>query len=208
MPRFFAITLLPLLLGLASAFRLPAAVPAFEVKTRVERPPETGTITCCDVICALGRFTFVVPAGWRLEPDRSARKLLLHAPDDTTSLEIAFTLKNPAFTTEISTNVLRQQVQARLPAAAFLADFPCYTASLEGLGFDVCWKPRPNVDSAARLAFVPCPRGALEFCLITTPERFRAGQSVFGAVLTSFSQASEPDPVAHSTEHGTSTTAL
>lgn len=195
--------LLPLLFGLACASRLLAAELAFAVSTRTETPPETGTITCCDVTSAQGRFTFVVPTRWRLETDGPGRKLLLYAPDNATSLEIAFAPMNPALSPETSTNLLRQQISARLPNATFLEDFPCYTASMTGLGFDVRWKPRPSVDSAARFAFVSCPRGALEFCLITTPERMPAGQAAFGAVLTSFAQA----PDLRLTEREATTTA-
>jgi hypothetical protein len=161
-----------------------------EIETRVEHPPETGEITCCDVNSCLGQFTFVQPAGWRFKADKSNTRLVLQAPDFTANLEIVFVLGNPSPGGRVSLETLRQQVGQRFAEAVILEEFTCYTGSHEGLGCDLTWKPSKAFRAMARIAFVPSPGGMLEFCLTTSPDKFADCQPVFGALLTSFSKSS------------------
>ena len=157
--------------------------------TRVERPPETGEITCCDVTSSLGQFTFVLPAGWRVKGDNSGTKLVLRAPEYDANLEIVFAQGGPEPAGRMSLNLLRQQVEERFAGAVILEEFACPTGFREGLGCDLTWKPSKSFRAVARLAFVSCPGGRLEFCLTTSPDKFKDYQPVFGAFLTSFSKS-------------------
>jgi hypothetical protein len=163
-----------------------------DIETRVEHPPETGEITCCDVSSCLGQFTFVQPAGWRVKADKSTTRLVLQAPDFAANLEIVFAVGNPSPGGRVSLEMLRQQIAQRYAEAVILEEFTCYTGSHEGLGCDLSWKPSKAFRAMARIAFVPCPGGMLEFCLTTSPDKFADCQPVFGALLTSFSKSSGP----------------
>ena len=162
----------------------------FSLTTRTESPPETGEITCCDVSSPLGKFTFMAPRGWRVKVVGAADRLCLTSPDFTANLEIGFTAGSPNSTPKASTEVLRPQVLERFPGAAILEEFTCYTASESGLGFVLSWKLGKDARCMARIAFVPCPGGMIEFCLTTSPDRYPDCQPSFGTLLTSFSRSS------------------
>ncbi|MCX6903839.1 MAG: hypothetical protein NTW03_10270 [Verrucomicrobia bacterium] len=171
-----------------------AAEPALQVRTRVERPPETGEITCCEVTSLLGRFTFVLPPGWRPQLDQSAGRLILHAPGFGAYVEMGFVKTNPREVSPRSTNDLIRLILARFPKAVIREHFVCYTASYAGEGFEFGWKPSREVRAVTRFAWVPCPGGILELSLTSSTGKLGPVQPVFGALLTSFRRAASEAP--------------
>jgi CheY-like chemotaxis protein len=168
--------------GLASAQPLQATV-------HTESPPETGQITCCDVSSSLGRFTFVVPRGWKAKVETGASRLRLTSSDFMAEIEIGF-LQEPNSSSEpVSTNSVRRQVLARFPRAAITAELPCYTAFATGAGCDFVWELSKGVRAAGRLVFISCPGGRLEFLLTSAPGNLAGCQPVMSGLLTSFARA-------------------
>lgn len=189
--RFFpALPILGAWLALAG---FTSAADILELKSRITHPPEMGEVLSFDVSSPLGEFTFRPPLGWKLEANAAARRFTLHSPAYDAHLEVRFAGVNPALTPELKPEDLDQQVAQRFPGASIREHLTSFTSVASGPAFDLDWRAAQGLRVAVRFALVPCPRGTLEFCLTTSPEKFQELLPVMGAVLTSFAKAPEPE---------------
>ncbi|MBI5385761.1 MAG: hypothetical protein HZA90_13865 [Verrucomicrobia bacterium] len=173
----------PLAAPAATAEAIPK--PALEISTRVERPPETGELLCCDARTPQHHHTFILPATWRIEPDAARQRLVLRAPDYSANIEIRFAASSPALVPQMKPEALRKQALDRFVGAVLVEESACYSSQVEGRAFDVEWSPIAAIRNESRLAFLPAGDG-IELCLTTARERFKDFLGEFGALLTSF----------------------
>jgi hypothetical protein len=147
-----------------------------------------GEVLSYILVCGIDEFSFMPPADWRVrvEPDRC--RLVFQTADRTASIFLAVSGPNPALQAGADPDSLPQQVRERFTAARIIEQFPCYTSSHAGRGFDVEWTGGGQVPMTSRVAYFATSGRTLEFTLTTMAGRFRTFRPVLGALLTSFRQ--------------------
>jgi hypothetical protein len=118
--------------------------------------------------------------------------LVLRSPDRTASICLEIRGPSPALQPRADTELLRQELLNQFTGARIVAEFPSYTSSHAGRGFDLEWVGAGSVSMASRAACFATRRGAIEFTLTTVSNRFRSFQPVLGGLLTSFQKKEGP----------------
>ena len=169
---------------------LPVLLAAEEFHLREQRvkAPEMGEVLTYVLVCGLDEFSFIPPTDWRVrvEPDRC--RLVFQPTNGAASIFLEISGANPALRAGTDPDSLLQQIRERFTAARIIEQFPCYTSSYAGRGFDVEWTGGGQVPMTSRVACFATSGRTLEFTLTTMTARFRSFRPVLGALLTSFRQ--------------------
>jgi len=176
------------LASLLLALPVLLAAEEFHLREQKVKAPEMGEVLTYILVCGADEFSFMPPADWRVrvEPDRC--RLVFQSADGTASIFLVVSVANPALQAGTDPESLRQQVRERFTGARIIEQFPCYTSSHAGRGFDVEWTGGGQVPMTSRVACFATSGRTLEFTLNTMASRFRTFRPVLGALLTSFRQ--------------------
>lgn len=131
------------------------------------------------------KFGFVLPEGFRLEPE-NPQKVTLVSADLNCLLTFRVLDSVPGSTTEPDAGYCRRLVLASHPGGKIEAEFSLAGASRRGPAFDVRWNAARGVPRRERVLFILSDAGILEFSLVSSLERFEYGRQVFSTFLTTF----------------------
>ncbi len=172
--------------GEASADATPLSVTLEQLPLRSPQP-----IYRAYLKAETGKFTFVIPVGFRLKGDPAEGKLKLSNLEG--NCQITFCILDPAPCGSQSLNVddYRDVVQARHPKGKIIEQLCPGAAGREGVGFDMRWETTNKFAQCARTAFVPSTAGLLEFSATSNPKDFSDLRYQLNQVMATF-QATTP----------------
>jgi hypothetical protein len=156
------------------------------ISHRVVNQPEMGEVTWQDVQSPAGNFTFIPPAGWRLQQAPREGVMRLASPDYLVQIEIEFSSRPAPVASASQIETVRKRLESTYLGAALLEDFVCHAGGRAGRAFDLRWKHSPGVEMAARVVVVAFAGGTVEFRLVSSPDALKAYHQLFSALLTSF----------------------
>jgi hypothetical protein len=138
---------------------------AFELRSFSEPVPESNPETRIRVTDGDTVFSFVIPKGWAMTPDQSARRVTLRLQSQA------------AIIMQISTNVmplkllqLRQQVTNRFENAVVIDQFEAPSGGRPGLGVEVRHTINGNHAVLTRVCVYKAAGGLVEVSFIRMPE--------------------------------------
>lgn len=133
-----------------------------------------------------GVFFFVPPASWSQQFKTQENEISYLSPQNDTCIKFSITWTKPGELVPLKSEFLRAYVQTKYPGAKILEEFPCYTSSQSGTGFQLEQTSASSKVSLTRLAFVPFPGGWLEFRLTTAIDLFPKRAQAFSTLVSSF----------------------
>ena len=156
------------------------------VATRPIEIPENGYVTNTVVCTPKFEFCFLPPANWSCSVQTNANRLTWIMPDQSAAIHFTFTVQPGGRVTPPRLEDLRLRAQAAAPNSRLVEQFPCYSRTHSGTGFDVEVPARNQFTTMTRFAFIPFEAGLVEFQLATSPAQFVARQLDLGVLLNSF----------------------
>jgi hypothetical protein len=184
---------LALLLSFLAVTVAPSAAEEFALRERREQAPEMGELLSYILIVGKDAYSFVPPTNWRVSLDTESRQITFRAPDGRTSMSLQVTGPNPGLQSGIKAEVLRAQLARRFSDALLLEEFPCYTSTHTGRGFQLQWNASAEVPMLVRIAYFGTARTAFELTLLEPAQMGGHSFAAFGALLTSFQKLEELD---------------
>jgi hypothetical protein len=186
-----AICSIGILAGAAQAEDASATVTPLKVK--LERLP----LRCSTplyrayVTAETGKFTFLIPAGFRTKGDSEAKIKLANLEGNCL---ITFTILDPApcDSQPLKADAYRDVVQARHPKGKIIEELSAGAAGRDGVGFDMRWETTNKFAQCSRTAFVPSSAGLLEFTATCSPKDFPTLRCELNQIMGSF-QATTPE---------------
>jgi hypothetical protein len=163
------------------------SAPTMTAEVRQESGPRQLPAQRAYLAVGTNRFAFLVPDGFRADFSQPQRLQLLSA--DYTSL-LSVRISDVVAVGEPDPNVCRQMLLARHPGAKILEQFSRIVAGRRGPAFDLEWSAPGGLVRSERIEFIPSNAGVFEICVVSSPERFAAGQQALNTVLLTF-QASD-----------------
>ena len=139
-----------------------------------------------------GKFTFVIPAGFRLKGDTSEGKLKLSNLEG--NCQITFSILDPApcDSQPLNADAYHDLVQARHPKGKIIERLCPGVADRDGVGFDMQWETTNKFAQCSRMAFVPSNAGLMEFSATSSPQDFSVLRYQLNQVMGTF-QVTTPD---------------
>jgi len=187
----FAICSLQILGGMAQAEDASASSSPFKVK--LERLP----LNCnpplyrAYVTAESGKFTFLIPSGFRIKGDSEA-KIKLSNLQGNCLITLSILDPAPCDPQPLNVDNYRDLVQARHPKGKIIEQLCPGAAGREGIGFDVQWVTTNKFAQCTRTAFVPSTIGLLEFTATSGPQDFSNIRHELSQFMAIF-QAATPD---------------
>jgi hypothetical protein len=176
------------LASLLLALPVLLAAEDFHLREQKVKAPEMGEVLSYILVCGADEFSFMPPADWRVKVEPDRRRLVFQSTNNTASIFLAVSGPNPALQAGTDPESLRQEVRQQFTGARIIEQFPCYTSSHAGRGFDVEWIGGGQVPMTSRVACFATSGRTVEFTLTTMAGRFWTFRPVLGALLTSFRQ--------------------
>lgn len=176
--------------NLSSAF----AAQSFHLREEKIQAPEMGEITCYILTSGSQEFSFMPPRAWTVGLEANKQRITFQSTDNASSITLAFGSSETAGEEEPDVEVLRRQVLAQFSQGRVIEEFPCFTSSHKGRGFQVQWIAGGQVPMLSRVAYFWTPTGPLQFTLTTMSDRFKAVQPVLGSLMTSFQLKGKVQP--------------
>ncbi len=173
-----------LLILLFAATITPHAAESFRTFAEPAEIPERGTVLSQVVLAEGHKFTFLPPSGWALESNADEKSLTLTAHDLGAFIRLQIIAQKPGVAVE-KKEQWPQKVRDRFPEGKIVQEFTCYTGGSPGIAFDVERTFENKSKLATRLAFVPFPKGTVEFQLTAAPEKIRRYHFVLNCLFTS-----------------------
>jgi hypothetical protein len=163
----------------------------FSICERRVQAPEMGEVLSYVLTSGGDSFSFVPARGWQIETSRDRHQVVLHSSEKDATLSITFEPQNAALQPKAEPGLLRQQILDSFPNARIVEEFPSYTSSHTGRGFQVQWAAGGRVQMSSRLAYFATPVGSIVFKLTSMADRFHTFAPTLGSLLTSFQKLSE-----------------
>jgi hypothetical protein len=137
------------------------------------------------VTCGTNKFTFLMPAGFRLDTT-DPQKLTLVSADLSRLLIWHILGPLPSEAAELDPAQYRELLLSRHPGAKILEEFSLGAVGRHGPAFDLRWGAAGGLERRERVLFIPAPAGVLEFSLVSSLEKFEAGRQEFDGLLVTF----------------------
>jgi hypothetical protein len=178
-------------LAVALIFAVTTAVPAFELRTKKEKLPESGELTVSILQFHNLNFSFLAPRDWVMTPDAKNERIVLQSRDF--AMRIVMQIRKADSTARLPSDLaeLRQKVLEQIPNATITEESKCYASNLAGQAFDLQQQSDGQVTTCCRVAFVPFAGGWAEFTASASPKSWSTALAEFGAFLTSFNVESK-----------------
>ncbi len=178
-----------IMLGVAQAQDAPA--PALKLK--FERLPLNSVppVYRAYVTAETGKFTFVLPRGFRVMGDPGA-KLTFANLEGNCQITFSILDSTPCDSQPLNTDAYRDLVQARYPKGEIVEQYCPVAAGRIGVGFDAQWMTTNKVAQCTRTAFVPSTAGVLEFSATCSPKDFPTLRYQINQIMVGF-LATTPD---------------
>lgn len=173
--------------GEASAGSMPLSVTLERLPVRSLEPLYRVYVTS-----ETGKFTFIIPAGFRLRGDPADGKLKLGNLEGNCQITFAILDPAPCDSQPLNADNYRDLVQARHPKGKIIERLSPSAAERDGVGYDMQWQTTNKFAQCTRAAFVPSNAGLLEFSATSNPNDFSALRYQLGQVMATF-QATTPD---------------
>jgi hypothetical protein len=178
-----------IMLGAAQAQDTPA--PALKLK--FERLPLNSIppIYRAYVTAESGKFTFVLPRGFRVKDDSGAKLTFANLEGN---FQITFSIldSTPSDSQPLNTDAYRDVVQARYPRGKIIEELCPAAAGRIGVGFDMQWMTTNKLTRCTRTAFVPSIAGVLEFSATCDAKDFPELRYQLNQIMSGF-LATTPD---------------
>ncbi len=163
------------------------------LKVRLERLPLpcTPPIYRAYATAEPGKFTFLIPGGFRFRGDCETKIKLANLEGNCL---ITFTIIDPApcDSQPLNADAYRDVVQARYPKGRIIEQLCPGAAGRDGVGFDTQWETTNRFPQYTRTAFVPSTLGLLEFTGSCGPKDFSTLCCQLNQVMGTF-KAAPPD---------------
>jgi hypothetical protein len=166
----------------------------FSIRERWVQAPEMGDVLSYVLASDGDSFSFVPARGWQIESSRERRQVVLRSSEREATLSIAFEPQNAALQPKAEPELLRRQILDSFPNARILEEFPSYTSSHTGRGFQIEWAAGGRVQMASRLAYFGTSSGTIVFTLTAMADRFHTFEPALCSLLTSFQKLTDVPP--------------
>jgi hypothetical protein len=160
----------------------------FYLTPKTEQAPEMGELLSYSLTVGTAVFSFVPPHDWRVGAQPESHRVVLQAPDAAASISIVFGQRDGTMHSESDPELLRKKIADRFSQVRIVEEFPTYTSSHKGQGFQVQWIVAGQVSMISRVAFFSSRSEVFEVTLTTAASRFQQFQAALGTVLTSFQE--------------------
>lgn len=162
--------------------------PAPKLETRFiqQDTPYAGTITRGIIVAQTNQFSFVLPTGFRNQPDQTDKKISLVSTSYTCALTAKIHETALDGKIDIGTETIRQLMLNRFKDAKIVDEFPASIESMSGPAFEIEWNSDSGQKMTTRAGFVPYPGGHIEFSLQAPTSEIRTYDHTLGHWLVSF----------------------
>ncbi len=130
-------------------------------------------------------FAFVMPPEFRLDAS-NPEKLVLVKSDYTCFINLRIMRMGTASSAPPKPETLRGPLLSRYPSARILEEFNQSAANQTGPAFDLQFRSAAGMLQSARIAYIPCAAGLIEFTLVANADQFVNGQYAFSSLLLTF----------------------
>ena len=177
-----------------AAYSQSASEPSSAFKVTLDQLPLhcTPPLFRAYVTTETGKFTFLMPAGFRIKGDASGRRLKLSNLEGNCQFTIAILDSAPCDSQPLNADAYRDVVQARHPGGKIIEQLCPGAAGRIGVGFDMQWETTNGFAQCTRTVFIPSAIGLLEFSVVSNPKNFPTLRSQLNRLMISF-QSSTPD---------------
>jgi hypothetical protein len=135
---------------------------------------------------------FRMPRGWHMELTSTNQSVLFLQPDLRAGIMVRLWTDPSAG--------WRERMEERLEQGQLVSQFPTFSATGRGVGFDIEQRVSPSIRAAFRIALVPFEGGMADFELRTDADRATNYHRVFRHLVSSFS--AQPRTVSAARETG------
>lgn len=160
--------------GLAQSGPAATNAPAFSLATTRHELEGIGHYYRAVATLGTNQLAFIVPKGYFIRLDESARQLRAIEREDKCSITVRL-FETPTNALDkadggLKPAVLRELLLARHPNARITEEFSLTAGGAAGPAFDFVWRNAAGFPLQSRIAFIPMPAGLVEFHLLTSAE--------------------------------------
>lgn len=153
-----------------------------QTKFYQEKTPFSGEVTRGIITAATNQFSFVIPNGFRRQPEISGKALTLTSTGQTASLTFRIFEHAVDGRMDLKADTLREAVRGRFKGATIVDEFTAHLESMSGPAFEVEWSGQ-ICRMASRVAFVPYAGGHVEVIVQSPATEIRSYDSAFSSFL-------------------------
>jgi hypothetical protein len=176
-----------IVLGLqAATWKCPAGQMQHWVPKTLPLPEGGASLQACELHTDEGVFLFIPPASWSQQFKAQENEISYLSPQNDTCIKFSITWTKPGELVPLKSEFLRDYIQTKYTGAKILEEFPCYTGSQSGAGFQLEQTSASSKNTLTRLVFVPFPGGWLEFRLTAAIDLFPKRVLAFSTLVSSF----------------------
>jgi hypothetical protein len=186
--RSLAIILCLVWIATGAVLAEDSSPPAIPLSVSLERLP----LRCQEPIYRIyvtaetGKFTFVLPAGYRLRGDPVQGKLKVGNLEGNCQISFSILNSTPCEGQDLSVESYRRLLQARHPSGRILSEFTRQAEKGSGPGFDIQWETTNKFPQRTYIVFLPSTAGVLEFSATSSPKDITNLQYLLVQVMASF----------------------
>jgi hypothetical protein len=163
--------------------------PAFNVIPGTEPTAEGGNVSILLVQTGQQRFSLRLPKNYGVQVRQADQRIVFTSATGSSVITVQWSTNYPGSLPK--TEILRDTVAARHPAASLVQTSPCYSQYASGLMFDLFQPTAGNLTLRMRDAYVSTPAGSFEFTLSCDLADYDKARLSFAWLLNSFRSAAE-----------------
>jgi len=170
----------------SAASSAPAATTNYTAFNATVRGGETiGDYQIHRAFLTLGtnQIVFTIPTGFFMDASNPG-KIVLTDPDSNYFITVRV-LGRPTTEAGAEADYYRGTALNRFPQAKITSQTSQFAANHSGPCFDMQWLTANGGAQSARIAFVPCAAGVLEFSILTRTPNFKTAQTYLTVLMTS-----------------------
>jgi hypothetical protein len=177
----------------ASAEETPAASPApaattnhtaFNATVRGGETVGDSQVHRTFLTIGTNEIAFTIPSGFFMDAS-NPQKILLTDPDSNYFITVRVLGQAGIEAGAAQVDYFRGMALNRFPQAKITSQSSQFAANHSGPSFDLQWLTANGGAQSARIAFVPCAAGVLEFSILTRTANFKAAQTYLTVLMTS-----------------------
>jgi len=157
---------------------------ALSAETRHEEGPGLLPADRAYLRAGTNRFSFLIPAGWKLETWSDGRAAVVTRDY---GCRISFGLARPPLPegVELNPDACAQWMLAEYPQATIVKQFPAMAESQRGLAYEIQLSGTSTANRG-EIAFIPSRPAILEFSLICSPDHFENARRQLHTLMLTF----------------------
>lgn len=161
----------------------PASSPTFSVSLRPGETIGDYQVMRAFLTAGTNEIAFTIPNGFRMDASNPDRIVLT---DGSSAIFITIRLSGPPYPDAASqVDFFRGRALSRFPGAKIASQSSEIAANHSGPAFDLEWLSSSGSPQAARIAFIPCAAGVLEFSVLTQKANFKDADTYLSSLMVS-----------------------